>query len=131
MQTRFRESVAKSEVGAKGSGLNVTDSSATALVEADWLISTGGCGFAANAEVTLPPTAARKIRPMTWEKLLSERHGRLVFIGWALHNRFLPSNLLVGKNDEVVPIGLVEGPPGQEPRLACTISFFAALESTN
>src|SRR6476646_5182597 len=69
------------EVSANGPSFKVTDSTATARVEAESLIKTGALVAACTAPKA-PHRTTRKVALMTL-KTLGVR-GRLVFIGWAL-----------------------------------------------
>jgi hypothetical protein len=76
MQTRVRVSELKGIacVGAKGSALNVTDSTATARVFAAWLIRIGDLLVAASAVRTQIDTTNAKINSFV------AQHGKLILI---------------------------------------------------
>src|SRR5512132_4155164 len=105
MQMRVRVSVLNFtvEVGGKGSAFSVTDSRAMARVELASLSKTGGFGFAARVMLKLPQTAVRKRKLMNVRTHLGGQRWELVFIGWELHYRFVPSAMRNGQTMRLIP----------------------------
>jgi hypothetical protein len=104
------------EVKGNGSAFRVTDSKAIARVEAESLIKTGALfGFAPYAEPGLPTTIAKAVQAKIAKKRCKKEGGRLNFIGWLSPTQVSAKNVTTvnGNLMRLIPIGLVEGPPGQ------------------